>query len=194
MDHTNKPARTTGPATRTQAGSAVVHTVGSDPLLENEQLIYKRHLTSHKYIADQSTKKEKTLDERVTRGPPLEEREALRIVYQIAEGLAAIHRSGVEHMNITAMNILLIGENNDVKICNFTEAKFTGDSYKDTDMKDLSIMMGKLYKRPRERPQPISKWIELCREGKTAKEVSEAFKQMMEALEKSELERREKNH
>jgi serine/threonine protein kinase len=152
----------------------------TDPL-KNEKFI-NTHLPIHEHIArGECTETWISLEDKVKRKPPLEECEVLRILYQIARGLAALHENRIEHMNITAKNILLIGETNNVKICNFAEAK-ENDLDKVEDMKKLGDLIGMMYTNPKKKAF-VSKWVALCRgdrERKDATQVSEAIKKRME--------------
>ena len=67
-----------------------------------------------------------TLKDRIGRGP-IEMREALDIVYMIAEGLGKAHDKGIVHRDIKPANIILTAEGQ-VKLMDFGLAKLRGQS------------------------------------------------------------------
>ena len=65
----------------------------------------------------------KTLGELIKQEGPLEISRAIRLGIQLAEGLAAAHRSGVIHRDIKPENIMIVGEGEVLKIMDFGIAR-----------------------------------------------------------------------
>jgi serine/threonine protein kinase len=65
----------------------------------------------------------KTLRQLIKQEGPLEIAKAIRLGIQLAEGLAAAHRSGVIHRDIKPENIMIVGEREVLKIMDFGIAR-----------------------------------------------------------------------
>ena len=97
--------------------------------LEHENIlpIYAVHQTGPLPYLVMPFIKGMTLDERISKGPPLSKEELISIALKVARGLEFAHRQGVIHRDIKPANILLDAATDRVLLADFGLARVVGD-------------------------------------------------------------------